>query len=103
MVNIIINMLSFDFERIYGISLVPWCRGAPGASGPGGVRFPVFCEGFKEPPQSSLSAFRLVLSVWENTDKYTTKHLVSFRPMTWGNQTTRVSVYKTESCSVSDQ
>ena len=58
-----VNKVSFDFERIYGISLVPLVPRDPRWDVvPLAFVCPVFCEGFKElPPQSSLSAFRLVL------------------------------------------
>ena len=47
------------------VSLVP--RDPPGGSGPAGVRFPGVLRGFYgDRPQSSLSAFRLVISVFDN-------------------------------------
>ena len=46
-----INKVSFDFERIYGISLVPLVPRDPRWDVvPLAFVCPVFCGGFKEPP-----------------------------------------------------
>ena len=48
---VVINKLSFCIEMIYGISLVRWCRRAPGASGLGGVPFSLCFAGvLRDPP-----------------------------------------------------